>query len=423
MISPVRPKKCLFVCLTSALHLSPDQIFWMILLFLLCLPVAVTMAQQEATIEGNYVNAIIRGLVSLWIVGAGLAGQGFLALTHGALPDGAALLAGFLGMFFVIPALWTALFGILGLPPSWPLLLKNALGIFQDRGPVGKLFGLAGTVYKTLVFLPFNCPPFLSGLPLMIKWVFFREPEHLYRPSPNQLNNAKVKDEYWIFVNGVATTSDIAFTNVKMLYDMFSRPIWLCHNPTDSILIDLLECIIGKVGLFEEFWEPKPRHDVVRAVESALKEAAAGNYKRVVLVAHSQGTIITASALKILGAGNSKDLMKKYLEVYAFADCANQMQDKNVKYLENISNTGDAVAWLGALFPFKSFWQDKYGRGIEIDGTFVTEPDLWGHLLNSHYLDRMENGWYRESRLQGFRNGQVPPNDVVTTASAATVRS
>jgi hypothetical protein len=99
--------------------------------------------------------------------------------------------------------------------------------------------------------------------------------------------------------------------------------------------------------------------------------------------------------------------MKEYLEVIAIANCAQQMPGNQLRYLENISNNSDTVAWLGALFPFKVFWEDKYGQGIDIGGTFVTEP-FWGHLLNTHYLSHMQMGRYQGIRLHDFRDGGVP---------------
>lgn len=145
------------------------------------------------------------------------------------------------------------------------------------------------------------------------------------------------------------------------------------------------------------------------ALTLALHQAAAGRYTRVVLIAHSQGTIITSNALRMLRSNpQSGSLMDIYLEVYNFANCSNQMPGNNELYLENISNKRDLVAWLGALFPFRGFWEDKSGEPMNIGGTFVTEPLYWGHLLNTHYLDHFKKGSYPGSRLHDFRNGQVP---------------
>jgi len=353
-----------------------------------------------------------------------MAREGVLALTSETLPNEIALFFGVLGMIFVIPALWAAFFGIVGSPNSWQLLLEETLDIVGGRGPLGTMLGILGIVYKCLVFLPFECPPCLNWLPPWIQWLLFREAETLYPPSNAQMTNAIVKNEYWIFVNGVATTSQIAFSNVDKLHEMFRRPISLCHNPTDSVLVDLLECATGKLLFFDWFWEPKPRRMLADAVRDALIDAPK-KYTRVVLVCHSQGTIIASNVITNALWSNGPDidgaqikkLMKKYLEVYAFANCANQMPDCHLNHLENITNGRDTVAWLGALFPFWNFWQDTNGRGIEIGGTFVTEPYLWGHLLNTHYLHPMQNNRYAASRLHQFCNGGVPLPNVIVPAS------
>jgi hypothetical protein len=374
--------------------------------------------------RGLTVNAVVRCLLSLWVVGAGMAREGVLALTLETLPNEIALFVGVLGMIFVIPALWAAVFGIFGIPTSWPPLLSEmTLDSTMKRGPLLEtILRVIGRVYKYLVFLPFECPPYLSWLPPWIQWLLFRETETLYAPSDGQKANAIVKNEYWIFVNGVATTSEIALSNVHKLHEMFRRPIWLCHNPTDSVLVDLLECATGKLLFFDWLWEPKPRRVLADAVRDALLDAPK-KYTRVVLICHSQGTIIASNVItKELWDGSGiddaqiKKLMKKYLEVYAFANCANQMPDLHLNHLENITNGRDTVAWLGAFFPFKRFWQDTNGRGIEIGGSFVTERHMWGHLLNTHYLPRMQNNKYAASRLHKFRNGGVPLPNVIVPA-------
>ncbi len=126
------------------------------------------------------------------------------------------------------------------------------------------------------------------------------------------------------------------------------------------------------------------------------------DYKKVVLIAHSQGTIVTGNTLTDLLSDTAeqeiKDLMKRKLEVYNFANCAHSMPGMpSVNYCENISNGGDIVAWLGHLFhftfrPLDSFWIDANGDSLQIGGKSVIERFLWGHLLNTHYLLPMKKG-------------------------------
>lgn len=225
-----------------------------------------------------------------------------------------------------------------------------------------------------------------------------------------------MKDEFWIYVNGVATTADLAVANGDILFRLFGRPIWVCYNPTDGVLVDLLECIVDKIGFLSWFWETKPKATLTSVLRKALVEAGQGKYSRVVLVAHSQGTIITSAALRTIlvqGDRQMKENSRRYLEIFAFANCAHHLTVKDaygvqrVNFAENISNGLDTVAWLGALFPFKSFWQDRRGRPIVIEGSNVTEP-RWGHFLQTHYLDPFCNGAFQSSRLQIYRNGRKP---------------
>merc|ERR1712038_1731776 len=202
------------------------------------------------------------------------------------------------------------------------------------------------------------------------------DPCRHYPPSETQMKDAKVKDEIWIFINGVATTKEIADQNCNLIFKMFGRPVDLLHNPTDGLVVDLFECAAGKTGLFQ-FGEIEPKEK---------------GYKKVVLLAHSQGTIITGNALYELGSTSSTDflneyirrelkarkpdidmnmvrniapIMKELLEVYSFATCGHKMPADNCSYLENISKEGD-----------------------------------WGHLINSHYLYPMKNrGMFPESKL------------------------
>ena len=319
-------------------------------------------------------------------------------------------------MLFVFPALWVALFGIIGLPTSWLEILQTFYRLGQGN-IVEKLIHFAAQIFQILVFRPFECPPSLdNSLPRILKQFLFRDPERLIPPPDAQLRQAPVKDEYWIFVNGVATTTALAQANSDFLFRLFGRPIWTCYNPTDSIWIDLLECIVDKIGLLDWFWETKPARMLAQSLRKALAEAEQGQYKRVVLIAHSQGTIITSVALRQILQGDRqvKEQSRKFLEIYCFADCAHQMLVRDaygvqvVNYLENISNGVDSVAWLGVLFPWKKFWQDVRGRGSVIEGSMVTEPARWGHFFNTHYLGPFLKRSYPFSRLQSYRNGLKP---------------
>ena len=331
-------------------------------------------------IHQGFVNAIVRGLISIWILGAGLSARSLEAFSANLLPLPVAIVGGVLANVCIIPSIWILLFGILGLPNVWFEVLNSFYSLGKGNF-AEKLVYFAGQIFQIVIFRPFPCPPSLKSLPTILKTFLFRDPERLISPPESQLSQALVNDEFWIYVNGVATTTDLAKANADFLFKLFGRPIWICYNPTDGVLIDLLECVVDKIGFLAWFWE----------LQKALVEAEQGKYTRIVLVSHSQGTIITSAALQgiVQGDRRIKELSRRFLEVFAFADCAHQMRVKDrgvqvVNFLENISNGLDTVAWLGVLFPFKSFWEDKKGEGIEIEGSMVTDPKLWGHFLNTH---------------------------------------
>ncbi len=298
-------------------------------------------------------------------------------------------------------------FGVLGLPMSWPKLILATFQSFWPRNDDTKVptlpdlvaFAkrLVGTLYKYVIFpLPFDAPKDAKGL----VWLIFREPCAYYPPDSYQAENNDYPEEMWFYINGVATTKDIADANRHLLFDMFGRPIHLLHNPSDSVLLDLLECVTGKTGLME-FGEIAPREKLKKYITKMLVEAKGKGIKKVVLISHSQGTIITGNTLTELGEDSKvKELMQEMLEVYNFANCAHKMPADNVAHLENISNKGDLVAWLGHFFPFPSLWIDAKFEPIEISGVPVVEDELWGHLLNSHYLLPMKwRGKYAGSKL------------------------
>jgi hypothetical protein len=56
-------------------------------------------------------------------------------------------------------------------------------------------------------------------------------------------------EELWIYVNGIKTDLRAAKKNCKQMYKMFGRPVKLLHNPTNGTVLDLMECLMGKVKL------------------------------------------------------------------------------------------------------------------------------------------------------------------------------
>lgn len=237
--------------------------------------------------------------------------------------------------------------------------------------------------------------------------------------------------ERWLFINGICTDRRMALINAEMLSRMFGRPFTILYNTTGGFLWDLAESAVGKS------WDGITEAVVANLPEftSALEDP---EVDRVVLVAHSQGTILAAVLLKLLeeilhaapdlrtGAGTgpvsperrvarriagtgpagaaeqprdaephvrrarqcltTRDVGK--LEVYCFANCATSMEPfvaigsppRHAPWIESYGNEYDLVAKLGLLAP-------PHGIGsARIAGDRYRRLGAWGHLLNAHYL-------------------------------------
>jgi hypothetical protein len=276
---------------------------------------------------------------------------------------------------------------------------------------------------------------------------FFWRPSTFFQ-QPDQHDSVRsFPDEHWFFINGIATNKDVSKMNTDCLATIFHRPITAIQNATSSTILDLVECAVGK----EYKVMPNINHPGTMT-EPALKAAVAiltaletPETKRVVLIAHSQGTIITANILRAVtraleeckktdgleeltsqligevkteelkeiyyafksillqffdedddesGSSESKVLNKlKKLEIYTFANCANTMkyvdEKQQIPRIESFGNEKDLVSRLGMLSPELN----KPDGLVTIDGAMYVNDtpwnkkhSCWGHLLNQHYL-------------------------------------
>jgi hypothetical protein len=218
--------------------------------------------------------------------------------------------------------------------------------------------------------------------------------------------------------------------------------------------LDLYECSVGKgfrknPDAGDRRTMTEPAWKAVTALVEALNNPA---HKRVVVIAHSQGTIIVANVLRALARtlreqrllsvrrrprrwhdyvcelmdgspqvddkglrdglahclselGDERpdailERLRK-LEIYTFANCADSMKHvatrgrRSFPYLEHFANENDLVARLGVLSP-----NDK----IDIDGPRFVRRGAWGHLLNEHHLYPIDDYLYP-------REAQASPDD------------
>lgn len=262
--------------------------------------------------------------------------------------------------------------------------------------------------------------------------VCFNEPDPFGHPSSHP-------QERWFFINGIGTNFDVARMNTAKLAKMHRRPITGIYNPTCSLLLDLWECLDELVDksdpvLSKPATMNDPDYVASHAVFAALAEE---HVQRVVLIAHSQGTIIAANVLKALvsmfrtlESGGIEQLQQpdcaglegkvcldalayqrvipsrirqkqqrhqlehlikalSKLEMHLYATCAREVRFHEVdnpstgervllpRVIRHYANERDVVAHLGVLA--------GAGDEVRIEG----KRDVYtraGHLLNANYL-------------------------------------
>ena len=321
-----------------------------------------------------------------------------------------------------VPPLYAS--SVLGLPWTWlpPHHRYSEFHVLDAwRMERASKFLIDATVPAITATPPPFGPPMLNAL-IWRPTVILQRPDH-------HGNCTTYPREAWFLVNGILTNDGVAHLNAAYLADLFHRPITIVQNSTGSWVADLFECALGKQ------W--------YRATESvgkafpAIYDALKSEKERVVVVAHSQGTIIMSVVLRLLqeslrmgstrprrGVGvaargvepvlphdwpirleefepiTTEDLAK--LEIYAFANCANTMTFVEpadpardpIPWIESFGNEYNVVAGLGVLAP------NAAARGICIEGPRYVRRGAWGHLLNEHYLRAVD-----VAQRVGYRRG------------------
>ncbi len=319
---------------------------------------------------------------------------------------------------------------IFGLPWTWlpPHHRYSEFGIIDLWRPGRTAKYLANTWVPSIPRTPPGFgPPFLNG------W-FWQPTVILQRPDHNG-SYTTFPEEAWFFINGIMTNDSVAQINSAYLAYLFHRPLTMIQNSTDSLWIDLFECALGK----EWYRIVEPATKAFPPIYDALKSA---HKQRVVVICHSQGTIIMSVVLRLLAAlfrrpaamesaarGLFAEAMRyappefvypdqepidlhdfdrltetelAKLEVYCFANCASTMttiartaEGRPLPWIESFGNENDIVARLGMLAPRPRQW------GIRIDGPRYERRGAWGHMLNEHYLKPIERCQKRGRRPGG----------------------
>ncbi|WP_328184571.1 hypothetical protein [Marinobacter sp. OP 3.4] len=215
----------------------------------------------------------------------------------------------------------------------------------------------------------------------------FRGVPHLPSEVPDDTRSLSLDNEAWYFLNGICTDRNVLRLNGLALANLFGRRIYLMHNPSDGILLDLLECAAGRTMQIMSTLETS----VSRLLEQGLRE-----HSKVVLLVHSQGGIIATGAVYQLMerlSGDDSPLLEK-LEIYTFASAATEMRLKGI-YAEHFYHTNDYVARIGIAGTPGRFT----GRHFRHRAS--------GHLFNTHYLHSFCQGRFtcsdgHGSRLTGY---------------------
>jgi hypothetical protein len=249
-------------------------------------------------------------------------------------------------------------------------------------------------------------------LPKPLASLLFHQSEELKPPEGRDPDGRFAREE-WFFINGILTDEYVARMNAEYLVELFERPIRILWNATDGAVVDLAECLSEKLGAPDEDVE-LDFHALLRALTDPQKE-------RVVVICHSQGTLIAAVVLRLLKhlhrrtASGTPDTLTpqdreairtharadgididstalrpirhaelEKLQLFCFANCATEMtylkDQPGIPTIESFGNEHDLVARLGMLAPHPG------KRHITISGPRFRHDAAWGHLLNAHYL-------------------------------------
>ena len=285
--------------------------------------------------------------------------------------------------------------------------------------------------------LPWNSP----GLSFPFSDLLFRPSRvFTYPPGPHLLN--RTPGQRWFFINGICTDRAVVDLNARYLHQLFRRPLTVLHNATRGIVPDLAACAVGKE------WDHVSESAAIAfpPIYAALKQQTC---ERLILLGHSQGTILSAVILELLkglhppihrrwarepGVSPERRVARKLakrwnfegtmlaaragkhpqpaeaasfewpgygkrqpeavtpkewrkLEIYCFANCASEMTQIKVG-----GRKGLPAPWIESYGNEKDIvarlgvLANLEGPGsVRIDGDRY-KRDAWGHLLNAHYL-------------------------------------
>jgi len=248
-----------------------------------------------------------------------------------------------------------------------------------------------------------------TAMPLMgsVFWLFGQRPmkmtilkTHTTTKVDKEEQEENGTHERWFYVNGNFTDFELAKLNAKHLAGLFHRNIELVYNPSYGPIYDIAQCIGGRT------------FEILGPVETILKHSlmealADSSIRKVVLIGHSKGTIVTCNAVRHLIERGTPELRRNIeskLEVYNFAavsDIYAVMQNGPV--YEVFVNPMDALVNIRSD-TMKVVRSDSPAVLAEVNAV-LTEPIMpkiltnkdsfkCGHFLSAHYLPDFYAGQY-----------------------------
>ncbi len=183
----------------------------------------------------------------------------------------------------IAPTSWVPSF--LGLPSSWGPAPYSEYQLLWS-GDVPRLARYLVDV--GIPSVPGRAPGWVPGPLASLFW----HPSHVDRHPDENGQSDSHPHEAWFFINGILHDDALAQMNGDYLAYLFHRPITLLQNSTDGALVDLLECAVERLGATAE--------DVDAAFPPLMKALKDPEKERVVVIAHSQGTLILAVVLELI---------------------------------------------------------------------------------------------------------------------------
>lgn len=192
-------------------------------------------------------------------------------------------------------------------------------------------------------------------------------------------------DETWILVNGIVETKAMAEASADLIKDLTGRKVTVFYNPTQGFGMDIAECLLGRTLNTNS----RPAERLADVVDGQLEMG-----RNVVLICHSQGSIIAANAMRTMcnRVKEEEDEKKKNallerlerLELYSFAAAADEFcsvptrdGESVAPFAEHFAAEWDMVARIGSLY--------FSGQLPPVNGAEI-HPENWNgrvHLLKA----------------------------------------